>query len=386
MKKIILSLVLFVVAINLQAQEKNSFSFKYMAGTNKLMGDLDSKINFSNTFSLEKGISKSWGLQSNFARSKYSSKTKAIGNTFQTILWETDLRFKYNLLRKHTSFYFTGGLGWTQFTSDLYNSQGIQIGGNGHENPNGSGVFPGWGSGINGRTLEWYPVFGFGVERKLTKSVSCFVNHDIKMYDSDLLESTSHRNKINDWSVVISFGLSFNLNTSEKEDPGNLIGDFSKDPEPEEVEIIEEEVFEEVIEEVEIILEPEIVLEEENPTTGAQKLIPLMNENQDWGYVDIYGNVIRNFLYDFAEPFVNGAAAVGIRQYKRNMCWHIDSCGNLLYSQTYFAVSNFSTKGYAVVKEALHSWVIIDLKGKEIAAFEGLVFPIEWNHRYLDSK
>jgi hypothetical protein len=110
----------------------------------------------------------------------------------------------------------------------------------------------------------------------------------------------------------------------------------------------------------------------------------LFKSGEYYGYKNpTTGEVIKDSLH-FAEPFQNGAASVGIRQYKRNTCWHIKQDGSLLYNQTYKAVYSFSKKGFAVCKSDTYAWVIINMKGKEVAAYEGRTYPDSWNEKYLD--
>lgn len=90
-----------------------------------------------------------------------------------------------------------------------------------------------------------------------------------------------------------------------------------------------------------------------------------------WGYIDLEGNVVIDFVYDEAYPFYDGYAPVMVMNEGGYEDWfYIDTKGTHAFDGALFASAQIFSEGYASVKsienETYELWGFIDTNGEYV--------------------
>jgi hypothetical protein len=97
-----------------------------------------------------------------------------------------------------------------------------------------------------------------------------------------------------------------------------------------------------------------------------ERRILAFNNINKWGFLDKKGEIKINLVYDQAQEFNDGLAAI-----KTNGKWgFIDSLGNLKINCLFDEVYSFS-EGFAMVN-LNGKWIFIDINGKTVISIDGL--------------
>lgn len=102
----------------------------------------------------------------------------------------------------------------------------------------------------------------------------------------------------------------------------------------------------------------------------SEGLIAMQKSSQKWGYLNSKGAVIIPFIYDSAEDFSEGLAAVSKGKYEKNKHGFIDKTGKTVIPFSYDYAGNFS-EGLATIRKGSQEtgkYGIIDKNGKTIMA------------------
>lgn len=85
-------------------------------------------------------------------------------------------------------------------------------------------------------------------------------------------------------------------------------------------------------------------------------------KNGKWGYIDVSGKTVVNFIYDGASDFSEGVAAV----YDKNGVKLIDKTGKIIVNKPQYVEAKGFERGIAAVKDKKGKWGYIDKTGKEV--------------------
>lgn len=126
----------------------------------------------------------------------------------------------------------------------------------------------------------------------------------------------------------------------------------------------------------------------------SEGLVLMQKPSQKWGYLNNQGKTVIPFIYDSAENFSEGLAAVGKGEYEESKHGFIDNLGKIIIPFTYDAVNSFS-EGLATVRKGSQEtgkYGVIDKNGKLVVPFkydgymgefsEGLAIVINADDKY----
>ena len=102
----------------------------------------------------------------------------------------------------------------------------------------------------------------------------------------------------------------------------------------------------------------------------SEGLIAMQKPSQKWGYLNNKGKIIIPFIYDSAEDFSEGVAAVSKGEYEKNKHGFIDKTGKTVIPFNYDYAGNFSEGLATILKGSQETgkYGIIDKNGKTIVA------------------
>ena len=100
----------------------------------------------------------------------------------------------------------------------------------------------------------------------------------------------------------------------------------------------------------------------------SNNLIRAENQESKWGFIDKEGNTIIDFIYQDANEYINGFAAV-----EASDKWgFIDPSGTVVIDLNYKEVEPFSKEGFAHVRED-NDWKVIDTSGHTVYFIDPLL-------------
>lgn len=109
--------------------------------------------------------------------------------------------------------------------------------------------------------------------------------------------------------------------------------------------------------------------------TGKQQIAPVYNAAQDfsdglaavrqdglYGYINTNGELVIPSQYDYAEPFSYGTARV----YKSGKPFVIDRAGKILFDHDFSSIGSFNSAGYTFARKDPGAYCLINRKGKQL--------------------